>query len=73
MSECHAQCSHKIGMCGGDLPPCAIESLKDQKSFTDNESMPCEIGVYDEPCKLGFPCKCKHSCLIRRTVCIEEN
>ena len=31
MSECHAQCSHKIGMCGGDLPPCAVESIGEKK------------------------------------------
>lgn len=33
----------------------------------NKQSMPCEIGVYDEPCKLGYPCKCKHGCLIKRT------
>ena len=31
MSECHAQCSHKTGMCGGDLPPCAVESIGEKK------------------------------------------
>jgi len=49
----------------------AIESKVGTPSAShNNESMPCEIGVYDEPCKLGYPCKCKHGCLIKRTAYI---
>ena len=45
----------------------AIKSAEALKPSHDNESISCEIGIYDEPCKLGYPCKCKHGCLIKRT------
>ena len=32
MSECKYQCSHKIGMCNGDLPPCAVEAVEAAKA-----------------------------------------
>jgi len=45
----------------------ATDAAVEKFTSTNNESMPCEIGVYDDPCKLGYPCKCKHGCLIKRT------
>ena len=55
--------------------PMSTDKLVEVSNICDayaklNESMPCEIGVYDEPCKLGYPCKCKHGCLIKRTAYI---
>jgi len=64
MSECKYQCSHKIGMCGGDLPPCAVEAIEAAKAAealkpSHNKCEQCEHydisqGVYTVEC---YSCK----------------
>ena len=43
MSECnyYARCLHKIGMCNGNLPPCAAEAVEAAK--TNIQQLKAEI------------------------------
>ena len=48
MCECDYQCSCKIGMCNGDLPPCAVEAVeaatkaaKEKVTSTISSMVPC--------------------------------
>jgi len=52
---------------GQALWKAATDAAVEEFTSTNNESMPCKIGVYGDLCRLGYPCKCKHGCLIKRT------
>ena len=66
--EAHVACSNERLRQAWEIIHAKL--MEENGSSHNNESMPCEIGVYDEPCKLGYPCKCKHGCLIKRTAYI---